>query len=257
MTRNPALLVLLVTLGAGAVPAAADELPVAEQYHIRGEYAWWWPKLGSEISKGEDGTLTNVTDELGIGDDKTWAVRATLRAGASHKLYGTYTQLDYLGDVTDHSTVRYGGQTFFRGTRLVTSMKGDYYGGQYEWDFVKGGKGFVGAVLGARVLDLDVVLAAPEEARREQEKVTAVRPVVGVAARGYLGRRVSIEGMFAGLSIGSRGYAIEFEASAQIHLFDRVAIKGGYRSFKVKDDNGSTFIEFRNEGGIVGVELSL
>lgn len=256
MTRNPARLILWLTLGA-AVPAVSQELPAPERYHIRGEYAWWWPKLGAEIQKGETGTISSVTDDLGVSDERTWEVRATVRAGASHKVFGTYTPLDYGGDLTDHPTVRYGSQTFFRDTRLVTSMKGAYYGGQYEWDFAKGSWGFLGAVLGARVLDLDVVLAAPEEARREQEKLQVVRPVLGVSGRGYLGKRLSLAGTLAGLTVGSRGYAIEFEASAQIHLFERVAAKGGYRSFKVKDESDSRFIEFRNNGWTVGVELSL
>jgi hypothetical protein len=256
MIRNPAPLVLLFALGA-AIPALSQELPEPERYHVRAEYAWWWPKLGSEISKGEDGTVSNVMDDLGVADERTWEIRATFRAGASHKLFGTYTSLDYLGDVTDHPTVRYGSQTFFGDTRLVSTMKGAYYGGQYEFDFAKGTWGFVGGVLGARVLDLDVVLAAPAEARREQEKVQVVRPVVGVSGRGYLGKRVSVAGTLAGLTIGSRGYDVEFEASAQIHLFDRIALKGGYRSFKVKDETGSSLIEFRNNGWTVGVELSL
>jgi hypothetical protein len=256
MTRIPTRLVLLLALGA-AVPAVSQELPEPERYHLRAEYAWWWPKLGSEISKGEGGTVSNVVNDLGVTDERTWEVRATLRAGASHKLSGTYTPLDYLGDVTDHPTVRYGSQTFFGDTRLVSTMKGAYYGGQYEWDFAKGPWGFVGAVLGARVLDLDVVLAAPVEARREQEKVQAVRPVIGVSGRGYLGKRISVEGTLAGLSIGSRGYDVEFEASAQIHLFERVALKGGYRSFKVKDETDSSLIEFRENGWTVGVELSI
>ena len=251
-------LLLAFVLAAGAPgPAASQELPDAERYHVRGEYVWWWPKLGSEIRKGDAGTITNVTDDLGVEDERTWELRGTLRAGASHKLFGSYTTLDYGGDITDHPTVRYGSQTFFPSTRLVTSMKGGYYGAQYEWDFAKGQWGFMGAVLGARLLDLDVLLVAPVEARREQESVRVWRPVVGVSGRGYLGKRVSVAGTLAGLTVGSRGYAIEFEASVQIHLFDRVGLKGGYQSFKVKDDTGSTFIELRNNGAFAGIELSL
>jgi hypothetical protein len=256
LQRSSLPLAFLLTLGAAA-STAAQELPTPERYHLRAEYLWWWPKLGAEVQKGETGTLTNVTDDLGVGDERTYQIRGTLRAGASHKLFGTYTRLDYAGDVTDHPTVRYGSEAFFRGTRLVTSMRGGYYGGQYEWDFAKGEWGFMGAVVGARLLDLDVVLVAPAEARREQESVRVWRPVVGVSGRGYLAKRISVAGSLAGLTVGSRGYAVEFEATVQIHLFDRIGLKGGYSSFKVKDDNGSNLIEFRDNGGTLGVELSL
>lgn len=255
MTQRSAMLAALLLVVAGS--AASQELPGPEHYHLRGEYLWWWPTLGAEIAKGEGGTVNDVIDQLGVTDDRTYEIRGTLRFGPSHKLAGSYTRLDYGGDVTSHPTVRYGSQTFFPGTRLVTSLKGGYFGGQYEWDFVKGERGFVGAILGARLLDLDVLLVAPEEARREQESVRVWRPVIGVTGRGYVGKRFSIAGTLAGLTVGSRGYAIEFEVSAQIHLFQRIGLKGGYRSFKVKDEQGSSLIEFRENGGTVGVELSL
>jgi hypothetical protein len=253
--RSSALAVLLVVSAAGS--AATQDLPPPENYHLRAEYLRWWPKLGAEVQKGEEGSLTNVTSDLGVLDEGTFELRGTLRLGASHKLSGSYTRLAYVGDVTEHPTVRYGSQTFFPGTRLVTSMKGGYYGGQYEWDFVTGGQGYLGAVVGARLLDLDVLMVAPVEARREQESVRIWRPVVGVSARGYVGQRVSIAGTIAGLTLGSRGYAIELDVSAQIHLFDRIAVKGGYRAVKVKDVRGSSRIEFRDNGGTIGVELSL
>jgi hypothetical protein len=257
--RQKLVLVVAFILAAGAAGPveSQQELPGPEYYHFRGEYLWWWPKLGATIQKGATGTATDVTSELGVTDQRTWEARGTLRAGTSHKLSGTYTSLDYDGDVTEHPTVRYGSQTFFPGTRLVTSMKGGYYGGQYQYDFAKGTWGFMGGLAGARLLDLEVLLVAPVEARREQESVRVWRPIIGVSGRGYLGKRASIAGTLAGLTIGSRGYVIEFEATLQIHLFDRLAIKGGYRSFKVKDETDSTLIEFRDNGGIVGVELSL
>lgn len=254
-SRSALAVVLLVVAAAGS--AAAQELPPPEQYHLRGEYLYWWPKLGAEVSKGESGTVNDVSSDLGVADDSTFELRGTLRAGASHKLSGTYTKLDYAGDLTSHPTVRYGSQTFFPGSRLVTSMKGGYYGGQYEWDFVKGQQGFVGAVLGARLLDLDVVLVDPGAARREQDSVRIWRPLLGVSARGYVGRRLSLAGTLAGMSVGSRGYALEFEATAQIHLFERIGLKGGFRSFKVKEETGSRLIDWRDNGGMLGVELSL
>jgi hypothetical protein len=250
-------LAVWILFSAIAASLGAQGLPPAEQYHIRGEYSWWWPKLGADLQKGDNGTVTNATEDLGATDDRTYIIAATLRAGASHKLSGTYTKLDYTGDVTQHSTIRYDNQTFFDGTRVVSSLKGAYYGGQYEYDFAKGQQGYVGALLGARVLDLDVVLVAPVEARRALESVSVVRPILGVTARGYVGSRVSIGGTFGGMTVGSRGYVLEFEATAQLHLFERIAIKGGYRSFKVKDLQGTSLLQFRDEGGTLGLELSL
>jgi len=251
------LLLVLVLASGGPLYAQGQELPAPERYHLRAEYWWWWPDLGAEIRNGAGGTLSNVEDDLGVGNQRTFELRGTLRAGESHKLAGSYTQLDYDGDITEHATVRFGSQTFFSGTQILSSLKGGYYGAQYQYDFAKGPWGFFGGLAGARLLDLDVLVVAPAEARRDVQSLHVWRPVIGVSGRGYMGRYVSIAGSVAGLTVGSRGYCIEFDASLQIHIVNRVGLKAGYRSFRVKDDTEGSFLEFRDNGATVGIELSL
>ena len=80
--------------------------------------------------------------------------------------------------------------------------------------------------------------------------------MIGVAGRAYAGR-VSVEGEFAGLSVGSRGSFYEFETSARVHLSDRLAVLGGYRVLSLNAKDKLDLVKIRMGGWQFGLELSL
>jgi hypothetical protein len=81
-------------------------------------------------------------------------------------------------------------------------------------------------------------------------------PSLGAAARVYAGR-LSLDGELSGLSIGSRGTVVEAQASARVHISDRLAVQGGYRMIKMKAEDGLDLGDVRLSGFTFGVELSL
>jgi hypothetical protein len=68
---------------------------------------------------------------------------------------------------------------------------------------------------------------------------------------------MSIEGEFAGMSLGSRGSVYEFDTSAHFHVSDRLSLQGGYRIISAKPQDGTDVVEFRMSGWHFGLALSL
>jgi hypothetical protein len=258
-------------LGAGvvaslvlALPARAQlfagDYPTAENYRLRLEYREYRPSLSGDVQKGfgdDEGTLVDVEDDLGFADDRTFEARATIQIARGHKLRASYTPLEYAGNVARaRRTFTFGQTTYERFTQVVSTFKGGYYAGAYEWDFVKGSKGYLGAFAGGAFLDFDATLVAVEANAREQEEIRSPVPLVGATARVYSGR-LSLQAELSGISAGSRGKIIEVEASARLHLSDRLAAMGGYRSLAVDGRDGRDRADLRLKGWQFGIEIGL
>jgi hypothetical protein len=244
-----------------ALPASgiAQTLPGPERYHLRVEYREWRPSLDGQIQKGfgeAEGTLLDLMTGLGVQDKRTYDVDATLKFSPGFKLRGSITPLDYKGDKLAEFTFSFGDVTYPRNTRVVTTVKGHYYTGAFEWDFVKRPEGFFGVFLGAKIFDVDAVVVDADQNQRVVQTGRLPIPVLGVAGRYYVSH-LSLEGEFSGLTIGDRGHVWELDVSARYHLSDRLAVQGGYRRITLEGKNDRDFVSFRLGGWTFGVELSL
>lgn len=250
----------LVLMWPAAAQAQWEDYPPQERYALRIEYREFRPTLTGEVVHGSgevEGTLVDLTDDLGIEDERTFEVRAALQIRRGHKLRLSYTPLDYAGEVPEASrNFTYGGTEYERFDRVASTFKGGYYGASYEWDFIKGPRGYLGAVLGARLLDIDAVVAAPDRGLREVDTLRTPVPALGLASRLYAGR-LSIEAEVVGFSMGDRGSLWEFETSARAHVSDRLAVQGGYRRIKIKGEDGGDTGDITVKGWQFGLELSL
>jgi hypothetical protein len=250
----------VLALPAGALGQSSREgLPSQEHYSIRGEYLFFKPDLSGTMQKGTsaaEGSLVDFNDTLGLEKDDTFEIRGAIQFKPGVKLRGSYTKLDYHGESTLAESINYGGIRFFRDTDMVTTMKGAYYSGDLEWDFVKGPGGFFGALVGLRMLDLDRVLVSPADGQRVADTWRQPQPVIGVIGRAYA-KRLSFEGSFAGLTLGSRGSLYEFDGGGRFHLSDRLAVEAGYRAISAKPQDGLDTVDFHLSGWHFGIELSL
>lgn len=255
-----ALFAAAVLLAPVSALAQGAGYPPQESFGIRLEYREYRPTFTGDIQKGfgdDEGTLVDVVDDLGIEDDRTFEGRITLQFKQGHKLRGSYTPLDYAGDVAAaQRDFTYGETEFQRREQVVTRIKGGYYSAAYEYDFIRGPRGFLGATLGAKIVDLDATLVAPEQGRREQDTLRAPVPAVGVVTRVYAGR-VSLEGELSGFTLGDRGTLIEFDTAGRVHFSDRLAVSGGYRYLKVKARDDRDFGDLSLSGWHFGIEISL
>lgn len=246
------------------VPAAAraqlEDYPSQEKYHLRFEYREYRPKIDGTLQHGSgdvEGTPIDLLRDLEVLDKRTFEIRGAIQLKRGHKLRGSYTPLDYRGETEEaRRDFIYGATEFQRFERVVSTFKGAYFAASYEYDFMKGPKGYLGAVLGARMLDLDAVVAATERGRREIDTIRTPVPVIGLSTRAYTGR-MSIEGELVGFSLGSKGSLWEFETAARIHLSDRLAVQGGYRRLSIKGEDGRDNGDVKLKGWNFGLELSL
>ncbi|HEU0090864.1 MAG TPA: hypothetical protein VFS78_02050 [Vicinamibacteria bacterium] len=256
-TGGAALIAL--SLAGGASAQDSSNLPPAEKYGLRLQYREFRPSLTGQAQKGSgdrSGSLVDVTDDLGIADKRTFDVRGTLQFKKGWKIRGSYTPLKYSGDTEVSRTFTYGDTRYERFERVVTSLKGAYYSADLEWDFLKGPHGFLGAVVGAKMFDVDASLVNASINAREVDTITAPVPVIGLASRIYAGR-VSVEGEVTGLSAGSRGSMLEAEGSVRLHISDRLAAMGGYRHLSLDGKDGKDQVKLKLGGWQFGLEISL
>lgn len=259
MNRRFALFGFALLLPAPALAQVAMNQHPSEAYRLRAEYRWFSTTLEGTAAKGVldvPGTTFDVKDDLLMEDDTTWEARGTIRFGAKWKLRGGYTTLDYKGDATLESRIRIDGTTFQAGEQVASSLKGGYYGGDLEWDFLTSANGYLGVIGGARAPDVDVVLSAPASSKRVQATYRPVCPVLGVAGRIYA-NRLSIEGFASTFAKVSGRKVTDLEINARISLSDRLAIGGGYRYLSFSAENGEDFADFQVSGFTYGIELGL
>lgn len=263
MVRRAALVLPVLLMAPAAARAQGqqfEDYPSQEKYHLRVEYREFRPKLESTIQHGNanaDGTPLDLMRDLAVVDKRTFEIRGALQIKRGHKIRGSYTPLDYRGEMAEaRRDFLYGDTQFQRFERVVSTFKGGYYAAEYEYDFAKGPKGYLGAVLGARMLDLDAVIAATERGRREIDTIRTPVPVLGISSRAYTGR-FSVEGEFAGFSLGSRGSLWEIETAARFSVSDRLAVAGGYRRLSIKGEDGHDNGDVKLKGWHFGLELSL
>ncbi len=250
---------LLLSLFALAAPLHAQEDDVAppEQYFLRLDFRYFQPTLDGTIQNSgatQIGTILDYTRDLGVEEDKrTWIGRGIIQFMSGHKIKGFYTPIEREGAKSAADAFLYGESRFLRGSFVSTSVKGQYIGGEYEWDFLQRPEGFLGAVAGARYFDVDTVLASTGVNDIVTHQVTL--PVIGLAGRLYFGA-FSAEVEVIGLST-SHGKVIEGDFTARFHVSDRLAIMGGYRSVNFNSDSNGDAIEYNTKGWQLGAELSL
>jgi hypothetical protein len=251
----------LFALGLAGLAAAQDpnDLPQPEHYFIRLHYSEFRPDSTGKIQKStdqRDGTLLDLTDDLGLENNRTFEARGIIQFKPGRKIRGSYTPVDVDGDKQINITFNYGNTRYLRDAQVVTSIKGAYYSADFEWDFVKTPRGYLGVILGAKVFDLDAAVVSLSQGVRETDTLRVPIPVIGLAGRAYAGR-LSFNGEVSGLSAGKRGYIIDGEGSLRLHVSDRLAAQVGYRLLTVDGKDEGDRVKLRMGGLHFGVELSL
>jgi hypothetical protein len=254
--KMPARTLALLLLA--ATPAAAQlTYPEPEQYSFRLQARLWGPTMSSEVqfSGRQEGTVIDVTRDLAVQDQSTFEVRASVQLGLGHKIRLGYTNLRYSGEKVLTREIRFGDTTYPRGTELHSSLKGAYFSGDYELDFFKGTSGYLGALFGAKLFDIDAVLVAPSRGDRDIESVRVPVPVVGVVGQGYYGR-FSAGGELSGFSIGPTANFIEFYVHSHFEISSQLGIEAGYRIFTVHGEHNNDKLDLTLGGLYFGAEVN-
>lgn len=249
----------IVLLGLPAL-ARAQYTGSAEDYTLRLEYLFWSPRPQGELQKGlgsAEGTLLDAEADLGLSSAKTNAARGTFRLGGPWKLRASWAPVDFGGDQGAPRPFTYGTIVAQTNERVVTSIKGNLVTTDVEWDFASRPSGFLGAFVGVRLFDVDVLVLDADTATRVADTHRVPIPVLGLVSRTYAGRHLSFEGELSGMTIGSRGHLWEWLLAARVHVSDRLAATGGYHSLRVEGRDERDFFSLRLGTWTFGVEISL
>lgn len=255
------LALAIPSLAAAQVPAGPGpslDYAQSEQYNLRVEYDEFRPSLTGQVRKSGtvEGSLIDFDNDLVMDDERTFQVRGAIQFKQGRKVRGSYTKFDYDGDTAIQRTLRFGETRYLVGERVVSSIKGAYYTAEFEYDFMQGPKGFLGAIVGGKGFDLDSVLVAPASGKRETDTLRLPIPVLGIVGRTYVGR-LSLEGEFSGMTLGSRGTIWEVHVGGRAHLSDRLAGHVGYRYLSLDGEDGPDKLKVELGGLQFGLELSL
>jgi hypothetical protein len=228
-----------------------------EGYRIRVQYGRFVSQLEGIASLGNGvlpGTEFDVKQDLGMADETTWYVNGTIRLGAKWKLRGGYVALDYAGTTVLDKRIRLGDTNFNQNETVSSTIKGGFWSGDLEWDFVNTGSAYLGVTGGARAPDVDTVLVSPDFGKREQGTYRPVSPVLGLAGRAYAGR-VSLEGFAATFARVSGNKVTDAEITARLHFSRHLNISGGYHYISFSAEVDPDLADFKLKGWTYGLEL--
>jgi hypothetical protein len=253
---------------AAATPAAAQfqvKKPAApgDDYHVELGMTFWTPDPDVVIRfDGPAGIGSDVdfVQEFGIGSKRFREFRATVKPGRKHKIRVDHVPFKYDAEATIQRTFTFGGRTYTVGAPASTDLKWDLWKFGYEWDFVSGPAGFVGAVVDVKYSKVSAEISA---AGLGVEAAEADAPVPGLGAigRGNLGKYFSVTGEFTAFKMPDSfseeidGKFFDFDLYGTVNLGRNVGAQIGYRSITVDytfdEDAGDLKMKGPYFGGVI------
>ena len=163
------VLLALVTVVAGATPAAAQFRPPAdpatgERYHIEASFTYWdaTPTLiVSSEALGIQGTDVDLVNDLGIEKKSLGDLRLVLRPATKHKFRFSYIPIKYEAEATVNREFVFNGQRYRVGLPVQTTADLTTFRAGYEYDFLYRDWGYAGVILDVKYTNVDVGLNSP------------------------------------------------------------------------------------------------
>ena len=238
-----AFAVLLVAARAEAQFTPRAEGVPAEDFHVELGTTFWQtePELTLTTGDARVGTVDFVR-EFGIGKERFREVRAVLKPGRKHKIRFSRVPLKYNQDAVLERSITFQNLTFPVTANANADINWDIYRFGYEWDVISMPKGFIGLVTELKYNKVKASVSATGPVLGQNQTLSAnidqeaPVPTIGGAARGYLGKYVSITGEFTALKIDREefgGKFYDFDIYGAAHLGKYVGAQFGYRSIDV------------------------
>ncbi len=231
---------------------------VGENYFIELEGRYWRPKLDSTVKVEDNGIGTEIklVDDLGMESRKDfYEGRAQIKFAKKHKFNLSYIPIRWEAAKNITKTIQFAGKTYSAGTRVQSKLDLQLVKGGYEYDFLAGKYGFLGASFDVMAANADVELKAPAILLDQEEEQLLPIPMIGLKGRIYPVKWVNVTGSVAGLPLGSYGYILDAEASVTINPVNYVGISGGYRYLRAKAEYQNDLFNFTLDGPFVALNI--
>jgi hypothetical protein len=244
-----ATLLLSVVMPAGAFEIGA-----------RGLY--WFPSFKTDIkvdSGGVVGNTLNLKDTLGVKDETFPSFEMFMGFGRHH-LNIAYTPIAYSGSASLTHDIIFDGQTFTASTRVNTDMKLKMYDLQYRYtllDLENLAAGFsIDAIGQVKVIDGEARISAAANSSGSAGKFRAPMLMVGLGAHvGILHDLLEARIRATGMAY-SNSYLYEGQADISLTPFPFLDIHAGYKTIRLKIDQGDVYLNSEFSGPFVGLTVS-
>jgi hypothetical protein len=259
--------VVALVLGVSASAAQAqfrtsDPAP-GENYNVELGAMFWTPTPTLNVQTGAlapfGDTRVDFVREFGIEDKRFTEFRVVAKAGRKHKLRFNYIPIEYSATATLTRTITFGDRTFTVGFPATADLEWKMWRIGYEWDVVARDRGFFGIIAELKHNEINAGVSSTFGAETAEAKAPV--PTIGVIARGYPHRMVSITGEFTGFKLPDRlteefeGSLYDFDIYATVSFGRYVGVQGGYRSltaeYLVDADAGELELKGLYFGGVV------
>ena len=248
--RTPlaAAAVLFASL-ATAVPALAQfprVAPKTKDYTVDFSYDTWKPTPGLVISTGGSASA-DLAGAFGLERGSLRQYSLTIRPARTHKLRLQYTPMVFDKDATLTQAVTLGGATYEVNLPATLSFDWIMSRAGYEWDFVSGEGGYLGAIVEVKYNQIRAHVASPDIGST-RIRTNAPIPAVGVAGGGvliphYLSMSFEVTGIRLPELDDLQGRYVDWDIRLIGHLGRNLGVQTGYRSidarYIVDQDSGT------------------
>jgi hypothetical protein len=190
--------------------------------------------LNSSGTLSDSSNLIDLKDDLGISQGvETFYGKLVVKPGRKHRIFVEGSPFALSGSKTSIRTFTYAGQTYSFNEQLLSKADLTYVFGGYQYDFLSGEAGHLGASVGGAYLNATGTVNAPQANVSSSRSQQLGLPLAGLEFRIFPvpGHPIfDMDGGVRGMDFGGYGHYLEFDANAGVWLGRHVGLEGGYRS---------------------------
>lgn len=232
-----------------AVPSTSTRA-IGEVYRIEVSGGVWSPTVFGSIAVTNDqieaqGTTIDFVNDLGFKDTRFPDLRVVLRAAKKHKFRVQYTPVSYSGESVIDRNIVFNGILYPVNMPVNSTFDWKVWRFGYEYDIIYRDRGYLGILLEARYTQMDATLKS--QANDEFARAKAPLPALGVVARVYPLRNLSITGEISGFRLPDidedyeANYA-DIDVYATFNVVHNLGVQGGWRRMtnflRIEGDQG-------------------
>ena len=271
--RLLALAVIAFVLGASHVDAQfrpPSSVP-GENYHVEFGAIFWNTEpgivLGSPALNLFSPAPIDFVQALSLENARFTEYRGVIKGG-KHKLRLSRVPINFSQTVLPPDTVTLGGRTFPVTGPTSGEVEWDMFRIGYEYDFGKADKGYIGFITEVKYNHVTANLSVPDlNATASLQDVKVPAPQLGVVARVYPHKWVSISGEFTGFKVWSflrtklsdaetfEANFKDFDVYGTVSITRFLGVQGGYRNLSmdyiVDAETGDLSLKGPYFGGVV------
>jgi len=250
--RLLALALVAFVLGASRVDAQfgpAKPVP-GEDYHVELGLVFWNTEPGIVLGSPALNVISPVpidfVQALGLEKERFREFRSVLRGG-KHKLRFSRMGVNFSQTLLPPSTITIGGSSFPVTGPTSGEVDWDMFRIGYEYDFGKADKGYIGFITEVKYNHVTAQLNVPDvRGAVTLQDVKVPAPALGVVARVYPHKLVSITGEWTGFKVWSflrtklsdaetfEANFKDFDVYGTVSITRFLGVQGGYRNYSVE-----------------------